>query len=61
MVTYYHLKTTNSTQYLNYDEIYNRKNPLATNYVARGFTYVPGRNRTCDPQLRRLLLYPLSY
>ena len=21
----------------------------------------PGRIRTCDPQLRRLLLYPLSY
>ena len=21
----------------------------------------PGRNRTCDPQLRRLVLYPLSY
>ena len=21
----------------------------------------PGRNRTCNPQLRRLLLYPLSY
>jgi hypothetical protein len=21
----------------------------------------PGRNRTCDLQLRRLLLYPLSY
>lgn len=21
----------------------------------------PGRTRTCDPQLRRLLLYPLSY
>jgi hypothetical protein len=22
---------------------------------------LPGRNRTCDPQLRRLLFYPLNY
>jgi hypothetical protein len=25
------------------------------------FSGDPGRNRTCDLQLRRLLLYPLSY
>jgi hypothetical protein len=27
----------------------------------RAFIGDPGRNRTCDLQLRRLLLYPLSY
>ena len=26
-----------------------------------GMYGAPGRNRTCDPQLRRLVLYPLSY
>ena len=38
---------------------------LPRSFLVRGLTQLsvgdPGRNRTCDLQLRRLLLYPLSY
>src|SRR5215475_4125502 len=29
--------------------------------ISRGFLHAPGTNRTCDPLLRRQVLYPLSY
>ena len=29
--------------------------------LAELFSGAPGRNRTCDQEIRRLLLYPLSY
>lgn len=30
-------------------------------YVTQTALYEHGRNRTCDPQDRNLMLYPLSY
>ena len=33
----------------------------ATHYNTTGDTGAPDRNRTCNHQLRRLVLYPLSY
>jgi hypothetical protein len=34
---------------------------MARKAVEENRTCAPGRNRTCDPRLRRPLLYPLSY
>jgi hypothetical protein len=34
---------------------------LKLEYLVRAMYCAPGRNRTYDRQIRRLLLYPLSY
>ena len=34
---------------------------LKLEYLVRAMFCAPGRNRTYDRQIRRLLLYPLSY
>ena len=41
------------------DTVYERISKLK--YLVRAMFCAPGRNRTYDRQIRRLLLYPLSY
>jgi hypothetical protein len=38
-----------------------RRGSASRDTISLGNLNAPGRNRTCDPLLRRQVLYPLSY
>ncbi len=49
------------TAYLVRPRILRMFSVIAPNQMQAGMKSALGRNRTCDQEIRRLLLYPLSY